>query len=359
MSWTKFVRITEVFEIPHAISEKTRNKKWRDITMAGKTGGLKGANLLKNNPHLHQHDTGIYWIKITLPSSTHESESWNYIGKCAKFSGDQTAQIGIAGRVTEHINKMQNWPRRGDIEDALLRKRVFELGFNEDSNKNKKKFKKKIEELEQEENALIEKHVFGLGFKKDSKEKKKLFKKEVNKLKNQGNRLIEPFKNKIYSDYQAFRDNLSHEGKETYHLEKEFRKFFHSFKEHFKNHETTKKFFENNVKVCFIKLPLDNYKREYFKKIEEYKRKKIFYALDVQKIKLFEEKIRGCSDEQKANEMKFYLEVNQDFDSYVEKAEALCIGAFYAKEGKLPELNNNDETKGFLKGFDENYEDDE
>ena len=182
---------------------------------------------------------------------------------------------------------------------------------------------------------------------------KKAFKKEVNKLKNKGNRLVVPFKNKTYSDYQAFRDNLSHKGEETYRLEKEFRKFFHSFKEHFKNHETTKKFFEDNVKVRFIKLPLDNYKREYLQKINEYKEERVFYPLDFEKIKKFEEKIRGCSDEQKANEMQFYLEVNQDFDSYVEKAEALCMGAFRAKNGMLPELNDNDETKGFLERFDE------
>ena len=318
MSWTKFIRITEVFDIPHAISEKTQNKKWKGIKIAGKTGGLKGADLLQDNPHLQQHDTGIYWIKVNLPSKTHGSESWNYIGKCAKFSGDQTTQIGIAGRVTEHINKMQNWPHRGDIENALFRKRVFELGFIEDSTENKKAFKK-----------------------------------EVNKLKNKGNRLVVPFKNKTYSDYQAFRDNLSHKGEETYRLEKEFRKFFHSFKEHFKNHETTKKFFEDNVKVRFIKLPLDNYKREYLQKINEYKEERVFYPLDFEKIKKFEEKIRGCSDEQKANEMQFYLEVNQDFDSYVEKAEALCMGAFRAKNGMLPELNDNDETKGFLERFDE------
>ena len=318
MSWTKFVRITEVFDIPHAISKKTRNKKWKDIKIAGKTGGLKGADLLQDNPHLQQHDTGIYWIKVNLPSKTHGSESWNYIGKCAKFSGDQTTQIGIAGRVTEHINKMQNWPHRGDIENALFRKQVFELGFIEDSTENKKAFNK-----------------------------------EVNKLKNKGNRLVVPFKNKTYSDYQAFRDNLSHKGKETYHLEKEFRKFFHSFKEHFKNHETTKKFFDDNVKVRFIKLPLDNYKREYLQKINEYKEENKFYPLDFEKIKKFEEKIRSCSDEQKAKEMQLYLDVNQDFDSYVEKAEALCMGAFLAKNEMLPELNDDDETKGFLEGFDE------
>ena len=318
MSWTKFVRITEVFDIPHAISKKTRNKKWKDIKIAGKTGGLKGADLLQDNPHLQQHDTGIYWIKVNLPSKTHGSESWNYIGTCAKFSGDQTTQIGIAGRVTEHINKMQNWPHRGDIENALFRKQVFELGFIEDSTENKKAFNK-----------------------------------EVNKLKNKGNRLVVPFKNKTYSDYQAFRDNLSHKGKETYHLEKEFRKFFHSFKEHFKNHETTKKFFDDNVKVRFIKLPLDNYKREYLQKINEYKEENKFYPLDFEKIKKFEEKIRSCSDEQKAKEMQLYLDVNQDFDSYVEKAEALCMGAFLAKNEMLPELNDDDETKGFLEGFDE------
>ena len=353
MSWTKFVRITEVFDIPHAISKKTRNKKWKDIKIAGKTGGLKGADLLQDNPHLQQHDTGIYWIKVNLPSKTHGSESWNYIGKCAKFSGDQTTQIGIAGRVTEHINKMQNWPHRGDIENALFRKQVFELGFIEDSTENKKAFNKEVKRLKEEENALIEKRVFELGFIEDSTENKKAFNKEVNKLKNKGNRLVVPFKNKTYSDYQAFRDNLSHKGKETYHLEKEFRKFFHSFKEHFKNHETTKKFFDDNVKVRFIKLPLDNYKREYLQKINEYKEENKFYPLDFEKIKKFEEKIRSCSDEQKAKEMQLYLDVNQDFDSYVEKAEALCMGAFLAKNEMLPELNNDDETKGFLEGFDE------
>ena len=129
-NWTPFIPITDIFSIPHAIDENTNNRVWKDITMDGKKGGIKGADLIKNNPYLKQNDVGIYWMRIKKTSKKYKTKTWNYIGKSAKFSGNQNAaQIGIAGRVCEHINKMQNLPHRGEIINALVKKYLLSKGL--------------------------------------------------------------------------------------------------------------------------------------------------------------------------------------------------------------------------------------
>ena len=151
-NWSSWVPITKIFCVPHAIDEKSRNTKWKDITMDGRTGGIKGAILIEDNGYLEQSDVGIYWIKIEKPSKKYKTSTWNYIGKSAKFSGREKSQIGIAARVCEHINKMQNWPHRGHIIDALIRKYLKQLGedcsldkkisYNEDDYLAEKKYYK-------------------------------------------------------------------------------------------------------------------------------------------------------------------------------------------------------------------------
>lgn len=302
-NWSSWVPITKIFCVPHAIDEKSRNRDWKDITMDGRTGGIKGAFLIEDNGYLEQSDVGIYWIKIEKPSKKYKTSTWNYIGKSAKFSGRPKFQIGIAARVCEHINKMQNWPHRGDIIDALIRKYLKQLGEDCSLEKFKKEQIEKVRELRQ-------------NLRKES-----------------------------FSDYQSFRDYLSHNGKQTYRLEEEFGEFFTEHKNEFKNFDTTSKFFEC-VSVRFLKLPLKNYPHK--RKIDEYKEKNTFYSkTDIKDIK------NGFSKNTE-QDLELYLEVQEHFEAYVDKAEGSCMGAFKAAISEindLPEFNHKDETKGFLNGF--------
>ena len=312
-NWTPFIPITDIFSIPHAIDENTNNRVWKDITMDGKKGGIKGADLIKNNPYLKQNDVGIYWMRIKKRSKKHKTKTWNYIGKSAKFSGNQNAaQIGIAGRVCEHINKMQNLPHRGEIINALVKKYLLSKGQN--SNKNDiKKFK--------------------------------------NKEKEKCDDFIQKLKDKKFPNYQSFRDYLSYKQQQTYHLESEFKDFFRQHKSAFKNFKTTKKFFQS-VEVRFLKLPLQNYtnskERPYRKMVLKYqKENKYFSQKEIHKIE-------NAKDKSLINEIKLYQSTKLHFEHYVAKAEATCMGAFKAGVSDvngLPEFNDNDETKGFVDGF--------
>ncbi len=300
MSWTKFVPITQVFDIPHAIDENSSNAIWNGITMNGKTGGIKGADLIKDNPHLSQRDVGIYHIRVNKPSRKHGTESWNYIGKSAKFLGQQISQIGISGRILEHINKLQALPKRPQIIEALT-----------------KQFLKKNERAPS----------------KQEKEK-----------------LREDFIQMGYPDYQAMRDYLSIDNEIAYKLEQEFKDFFDEYKDDFRNYDSTLKFFQKYVEVRFIKLPLKNYtntkKKPYRAMISQYKEDGTYYSqAQTKKIKI------SGTEEQKAN-LQMYENVITHFSNHVALAEATCMGAYLVTHKILPELNKSDETKGFL----ENYE---
>jgi hypothetical protein len=299
MGWTKFVPITQVFDIPHAIDENTDNDIWDGMTMDGKTGGIKGAGLIKDNPHLSQRDAGIYHIRVKKTSLKHRTKSWNYIGKSAKITGKETVQLGIAGRILEHINELQGWPKRPDIVKALKKK------FNNDGGRSPNP--QEVEMLRQD------------------------------------------FIKAGYPDYQAMRDYLSIDNQMAYKLRVNFKDFFLENQNGFKNYDSTLKFFQKCVEIRFIKLPMEGYTntkaKPYRTMINQYKENNTYYK----KNEIEEIKISG-TEEQKAN-LQMYENVITHFKNHVALAEATCMGAYLTTHKILPELNSIDETMGFLEDF--------
>jgi hypothetical protein len=149
---------------------------------------------------------------------------------------------------------------------------------------------------------------------------------------------IAKFREQKFLNYQELRKFLSDsDGKYLYKTTEHFEDFFKENKDDFKTYEKIKEFFDKYVEIKFLKLPIKG--KEHYSKIENWKK-------DISALK---KSIKAGNKESTE-----YKKVLQYLTLHVDKAEAVCMGAYAANnKGKLPELCKIDETKGFLKGFAE------
>lgn len=111
--WSNFYNILEVIDNGFIVNPERNNRHWK--TQVGEIfGGVQGATLKAENPHLSSHDLGLYHLQLNIP----QQQQLNYIGMSSASAGQEN-QSGIKYRLTKHLTKMLGLPDRSDYIMAM------------------------------------------------------------------------------------------------------------------------------------------------------------------------------------------------------------------------------------------------